>query len=482
MNDHSDAFISMSSWRFPYQARVVGIIIAVFACLEFSQIAVSVVRFTGVLLALFWVPVALLNIARAKQEQVEWLPWAYTLWVFGMVFSLFGLILVRGMVREYVWNLPFLGPYWLLFGLWFSYWANRIAAKPGKIENSVPWPGRSAFLTICIGVILTLTLPFTTGSYMDALIRAAKNGRNDRFTALLDGVKREIPANPVENALCRAIDERQTGLVEWLLTQKPDLNKAAGGKGVRPGYRPLWWAIRGDGSLQITEMLLRAGANPNLWLSENPDETAFGLALWLHFNKKESLAYARLLASYGADLNQPVKADGKSLIAAALLSRYEPVSELIQELISLGARIPENSGENLFYLSLFARDPAVFKILQANGVECTAVDKNGKTFLHLMVERNSVSDSSARYNNYSEFVEQVINQPDNDGKTPLHYAVERNEPGLVETLIRWHADPDIKDKAGDSPRSFAEKMRYLRLLKIIENSAVEKTETDGSKK
>ncbi len=99
-----------------------------------------------------------------------------------------------------------------------------------------------------------------------------------------------------------------------------------------------------------------------------------------------------------------------------------------------------------------------------------------------MLERNSVSESSARYNNYAEFVARVINQPDNKGKTPLHYAVERNDPGLVETLIKWHADPDIKDQTGDSPRSFAEKMRYLRLLKVIENSAAEKAETDGGKK
>lgn len=478
MNDHSDTFVPVNSWRFPFQARVVGLIIAAFACLEFSQVAGSLIRFAGVLLALFWVPVAVLNFETARQEKAEWLPWAYTLWVFVMVLSLFGLVLVRGMVREYVWNMPFLGPYWLLFGLWFSYWANRVAAKPDQVENSLPRPGFSAFLTICIGLILTLTLPFTTGSYMDALIRAAKNGRTDRFAALLNGVKREIQANPVENALCRAIDEHQAGLVEWLLTQEPDLNRPAG----KHSHRPLWWAIRGDGNLQITEMLLKAGANPNLWMSESPDETALGMALWLHFNAKESLAYARLLASYGADLNQPVKTDGQSLIAAALRSRFEPVSELIQELINLGARIPVNNGENLFYLSLFTRDPAVFKILQDAGVDCTAVDKDGKSFLHLMLELNSVSDSSARYYNYADFVARVINQPDNKGKTPLHYAVERNEPGLVETLVKWHADPDIKDKNGDSPRSFAEKMRYLRLLKIIENSTAGKAETEGGKK
>ena len=466
MNDHTDEAVPVRSWRFPFQARVVGAIIAGFACLEFAQVSFFWVRLTGVLLALFWLPVAVLNLEKAKQQQAEWLPGAYILWVFVMVFSLFVLRITPGLVRNYVGNLPFLGPYWLLFGLWFFFLASRVAAKPASADGSELSPGRTAFLTIFIGILLTASLPFIAGSYMEALIRAAKNGRTDRFAPLLEGVRGEISENPLENALCRAVDEHQAGLVEWLLTQKPDLNKPAGNY----RYRPLWWAIRGYGSPQITEMLLKAGANPNLWLSETPDQTALGLAVGLHGNGKRSLPYIRILASYGADLNQPVKADGTSLIAAALLSRFEPVSELIKELIDLGARIPVNKGENLFYLSLFARDPAVFKILQANGVECTAVDKNGKSFLHLMLG-NFVSESSSRFYHYAEFVPRVINQPDNEGKTPLHYAVELNEPGLVETLMKWNADPHKPDKNGVTPRSAAEKMRYLRLLKIIDSAA-----------
>lgn len=465
MNDHRDEAVPVRSWRFPFQARVVGAIIAGFACLEFAQVSFFWVRLTGVLLALFWLPVALLNFERAKQEQAEWLPGSYVLWVFIMVLSLFVLRITPGMVRDYVGNLPFLGPYWLLFGLWFFFWANRIA-KQFSSETSELSPVRTAFLTIFLGILLTASLPFTAGSYMDALIRAAKNGRVDRFAPLLDGVRSEVAENPLENALCRAVDEHQASLVEWLLTQKPDLNKSAGNH----RYRPLWWAIRGYGNLQIAEMLLKAGANPNLWLSENPDQTALGLAVELHSNGKKSLPYIRMLASYGADLNQPVKADGTSLIAAALSSRFEPVSELIKELLDLGARFPVNSGENLFYLSLFARDPAVFKILQANGVECTAVDKDGKSFMHLMLA-NFVSERSSRFYHYAEFVPKVINQPDNEGKTPLHYAVELNEPGLVETLMKWNADPHKPDKNGVTPRSAAEKMRYLRILKIIDSAA-----------
>ncbi|HNX74970.1 MAG TPA: hypothetical protein PLM07_16765 [Candidatus Rifleibacterium sp.] len=465
MSDHLDSAVPVRSWRFPFQARVVGIIIAAFACFEFAQVSFFWVRLTGVLLALFWVPVALLNMEKAKQEQAEWLPGSYVLWAFIMVLSLFILRIVPGMVRYYVGNLPFLGPYWLLFGLWFFFHANRIAAKPSSAEASELSPGRTAFLTISIGVILTLALPFIAGSYMDALIRAAKNGRVDRFAPLLEGVRREISENPLENALCRAVDEHQAGLVEWLLTQGPDVNRPAG----KYVYRPLWWAIRGDGSLQITEMLLKAGANPNLWLSGSSGDTALGLAVELHSNNKESLPYIRILASYGADLNQPVKAGGKSLIAEALTSRFEPVSELIQELLNLGARFPVNNGENLFYLSLFARDPAVFKILQANGVECTAVDKNGRSFLHLMLE-SFVSESYSRSYHYAEFVPRVINQPDNEGKTPLRYAVELNEPSLVETLMKWNADAYKPDKNGVTPRSAAEKMRYLRVLKIIDSA------------
>jgi len=84
---------------------------------------------------------------------------------------------------------------------------------------------------------------------------------------------------------------------------------------------------------------------------------------------------------------------------------------------------------------------------------------------------NFVSERSSRFYHYAEFVPKVINQPDNEGKTPLHYAVELNEPGLVETLMKWNADPHKPDKNGVTPRSAAEKMRYLRLLKIIDSAA-----------
>jgi ankyrin repeat protein len=322
----------------------------------------------------------------------------------------------------------------------------------------------SAKRALVAAVLLTFALPFLMQSALDALSDAADAKKTHRFAALLEKVKREVDHAPLEVALCQAIDRRQHVLVEWLLTQKPNVDLLTD----KRGYRPLWWAIRAKGDPVITEMLLQAGADPNLELSEGSGKTALGLAMSLHYGRDEGLKYVRMLASYGADLNKPVDQSGILPIGAALNSQFKPSSELVRELMRLGADPLRQKTGNLFFLALLDRDPEVLKDLAAAGINQLAVDNKGNTFLHLMCNLDRISERDAESFRYANYLPDVINLKNNSGKTVLHIAAERNDPQMVETLLKWKADQDCADNEGESPRQLAEKRRYLRLLGIMD--------------
>lgn len=346
--------------------------------------------------------------------------------------------------------------------------------KQGADENtdhkfelrSNAWPFKSALAAIVIIVIATAIMPIIMRSGMDWFMVAAKNKQNHKFAACLAQIKREIPYAPVETALQKAIDERQTELVAWLLTQKPDVNLL-----LHPNdYRPLWWAMRARGNLQITELLLKAGADPNLAMSGQEKNNALHLALSMNYNRTDTLKYVALLASYGLDLNAPIDGTGKSAISGALTSSFKPASELLYELKRLGARPADNHKENLFFYGLSKGEPEVMKFLYDWNISSRETDSRGNNFLHLMLNAKCLSDRDAQELNYSPHIHEVINMQNNEGQTVLHLAVRQNNPKLVETLIKWKADPNIADKDGETPISHAEKNRYVRVLKLMTNN------------
>lgn len=344
--------------------------------------------------------------------------------------------------------------------------ARNVAAElSGGPINELGTIARPPFAgAVIAAVIMTALMPALTRSAIESLMLAAAKKQPEKFEVYLEKVKKEVPVAGLETALCEAIDRDHIGLVDWLLTFKPDLNSAPPAK----GHPPLYWALRGDGNLPITELLLKAGANPNQQLGSSHWDTPLGLVLWLNYRKDEGLRFVRLLASYGADLNIPANHEGHFPIEVAIRRSYSAGKTIVPELIRLGADPLKTSGDNLFYLVLLKRDAELLKTMMAAGLSHEATDRMGNNFLHIWVRDQNLSARDCDHYSFKSYLEDVINDRNEEGKTPLHLAVEKNHPGSVEALLSWHANPDLPDHQGLTPRRLAENKRFLRLLKIME--------------
>ncbi len=327
----------------------------------------------------------------------------------------------------------------------------------------VSHPRKSVLACTAIVVVLTVLMPVIKRSALESLIIAAKANQPLKFSACLEKIKREIPERPLNRALCEAIDQGQPELVEWLLAQQPPPELDFGTR----GYSPLWWSMRSPGNIKITEMLLKAGANPNSLLSTSGSYTAVGMVLSGHFAPAKTSEYLQLMLKFGADLNAPVDDEGRFPVEFVLRKNYSH-PELVTELISLGANPLKTAVDNIFFRAMICRKPAVMQALFNAGMTALTRDAKGNTFLHQLVIESDFDFEQLREYNVEPYLHEVVNAKNAEGKSPLHIAVEMKKRRSVEALLKLGADQHLTDAAGISPRTFAEKQPIIPLLKIMD--------------
>jgi len=63
-----------------------------------------------------------------------------------------------------------------------------------------------------------------------------------------------------------------------------------------------------------------------------------------------------------------------------------------------------------------------------------------------------------------------INVTNDDGNTPLHCAISADDPKLVALLLKYHADPHIKNKKGQTPGDIARSLKFTDVQELLEMS------------
>ncbi|MFH1116297.1 MAG: ankyrin repeat domain-containing protein, partial [Pseudomonadota bacterium] len=66
-----------------------------------------------------------------------------------------------------------------------------------------------------------------------------------------------------------------------------------------------------------------------------------------------------------------------------------------------------------------------------------------------------------------------VNARNETGKTAVMFAASEGQPEVVETLLKAGADPDLKDKDGDTAASLAKKKGHYDVVSILEQASVE---------
>lgn len=193
----------------------------------------------------------------------------------------------------------------------------------------------------------------------------------------------------------------------------------------------------GKGRRHILEEMLAAGENPNVCVA-NGSVLSISAA-------SGDLDEVRLLLDYGAHPDLPLDSGGGAPLSAALGMGHFEIAHLLLDRGSDPLRKTDGGITVLHELS----------IAQARGEQGRAQQSEMATLLI----KKGVS----------------VNAQGNWDTTPLMLAVVANNEHLVELLLKYGADPDMKNKRGKNAKDFAANkgnIRIQRLLKITARDVV----------
>ena len=243
--------------------------------------------------------------------------------------------------------------------------------------------------------------------------------------------------NSQQKELYKALSNGHANIVELLLSKGADVNKRASPMiGMnREIYSPLGIAIK-KGNLPIVKILLMYSANPNIQCRSNDYPLEFALS----FGHTE---IAKLLLEHGADINQG------TFLEQTPLHYFRGQLEIVKFLIEHGANV--NQRDELGYTPL----------------HFAAADGYLETLLFL-IKHNANINSASNYEGtplhgaVKNCREQIVDTLLQNGcevnikehrfqLTPLHRSVYYGSLWTFSQLLRYGADVNAKNGAGNTP-------------------------------
>lgn len=191
------------------------------------------------------------------------------------------------------------------------------------------------------------------------------------------------------------------------------------------GYTPLHLACLSD-KPDCVKALIQAGAQVNITARNMPANTARSGA------NSEPANISRQL---------PTLTNQRSALLRVVA---DPVAELLEfNTNKLLTQDMKHGGTPLHWSS--SRE--VLLELVDRGCDVNAVNFEGKTALHVMVERNRLECVVALLSHEAD-----IDVLDRDGNTPLHLAIAKKLVPIVQCLVVFGCDIDMVNRDGHSPR------------------------------
>jgi ankyrin repeat protein len=328
----------------------------------------------------------------------------------------------------------------------------------------------------------------------------SRNGRTALYSTLMQGqekcVRQLIAAGAQVNseaedgttALSLVAERGWTEVAKMLLEAKADPN--AGKKN-----QPLLAAIASK-NLELVELLLKAGANPNMAGSVNFVDARVKTdanylnhkgrltPLWFAIYQNQP-ALVQLLLKYKADPNDS-QTDGQSVLfqaladtnlLAALLehganpnvatgdNRYSPLmnaasmgnAEIVALLLQHQANpnLTDSNGDVALLFAIRKHSPATVRVLLAGGANPDAQTANGSANGYPMLVIAVTDTGNKEVLTALIEAKANVNLPDPDGKTALHWAADKDRKDLIELLVKAGADVNVRTKIGATPLDYA---------------------------
>lgn len=216
------------------------------------------------------------------------------------------------------------------------------------------------------------------------------------------------------------------------------------------GFTPLWYAAI-KGRTDIAEMLLAAGADPNV-----KDKNKKSLLTYCLETRKFDLA-SRLIEH---------KASLSVQEANYLLQKGVALgdADLVRVVLKSGANVNQkfDDGMSPIWVAAFNNNREMVQLLAAAGANINSKDNDGRTILMWAIE-----------NNRKELAQVIlasganVNLLDNKKRTALSIAIEKNNLALVDLLLRYKAQVNIKDENGNAPLTIATATGNFPMVQIL---------------
>lgn len=91
------------------------------------------------------------------------------------------------------------------------------------------------------------------------------------------------------------------------------------------------------------------------------------------------------------------------------------------------------------------------------------IDKDGSTLLHIA----AVDGNEELATRLLHHDEKLLNQRNQHGWTPLHCAAAAGHTNVVNLLLAWNADKEVKNQNNDSPYELALRFGYQELAQLL---------------
>jgi len=153
-----------------------------------------------------------------------------------------------------------------------------------------------------------------------------------------------------------------------------------------------------------------------------------------------------LLLDYGAALEAR---DNKGQTALYLAARYNTNPGVLRNLVTKGAavNIVTSDGTTPLMAALESSSREKFDILLRNGARVDQRDNQGRTILHLLVEKEAELDQIRSVVRAGA----AVNAMNNQDRTPLHLAAAGGQERVVGYMLEQRARVNTRDKEGITP-------------------------------
>jgi len=222
------------------------------------------------------------------------------------------------------------------------------------------------------------------------------------------------------SALMLAAREGHDALVSLLISHRVDVNQNG------PEGSAIWWAVGGD-KQSIVQLLIDAGADPNLKSTRPADPQNPRVTLLASATVTNDLAMIDLLLAHGANINGRGEDGTRPLMVAVWSAKEETVLYLLEK--GADPNAVDDLGQTALMLAAeFAKPPALQSLLE-RGAKMELKDKKGLTALMWACHEGVLPNARLLIDQGAD-----INAVDAQGETALTYAGDCGDSELVQVL------------------------------------------------